>query len=77
MRSPEPLDEGDDEMTFWRFNDLVERNIVSNRQDLMMKQKLYGFPKPVRLGAQSRHGAALFQRAAVKRWVEGFLNRPR
>lgn len=64
-----------DDYSFWRFTDLVERRIVTNRQDLSVKQKLHGFPKPVRLAAPGRHGVALFPAAEVKRWVDARLGR--
>jgi predicted DNA-binding transcriptional regulator AlpA len=64
--APDP----DDAFSFWRFADLVEMRIVTNRADLHNKQKDFGFPKPIRLGGgRGHHGAALFPRDAVKAWI--------
>ena len=64
-----------EEFAFWRFDDLLERRIVTNRQDLSNKQKLYGFPRPVKLGGAGRHGVALFPRRAVEAWIRQRLTR--
>jgi predicted DNA-binding transcriptional regulator AlpA len=64
--TPDPV-VGDDEYAFWRFDDLLERRIISSRADLANKQKA-GFPRPIKL-AKGRGGAAIFNRAAVKAWI--------
>lgn len=71
--TPNPLDA--DEFAFWRFDDLVERRIVTNRQDLSNKQKLHGFPRPVKLAGVGRHGVSLFPRHAVQEWIRQRLAR--
>jgi hypothetical protein len=40
--------------SFYRYPDLVARNIVRNRVTLARWQKNYGFPKPVALGPNTR-----------------------
>jgi predicted DNA-binding transcriptional regulator AlpA len=37
----------------YRFRDLVRSRIVSSRSDLFLKQKDFGFPKPVKLSARA------------------------
>jgi len=64
----------EDEFAFWRFDDLVERRIVTNRQDLSVKQRQFGFPRPVRLAGGGRHGVALFPRQAVQQWIRQRLS---
>jgi len=63
--TPDSLDA--DEFAFWRFDDLVERRIISSRADLANKQKA-GFPRPIKL-AKGRGGAAIFRRDEVKSWI--------
>lgn len=57
-----------DDFAYWRFDDLVERRIVSGRTDLHRKQEMFGFPRPVKL-AEGRGAVALFPRAKVKEWL--------
>lgn len=58
-----------EEFAFWRYSDLVERRIVTNRSDLYRKQQQAGFPRPVKL--TKGHGAvALFPRVEVKEWLK-------
>ncbi len=60
-------DDDDDEFSFWRFADLKERNIVSDRADLFRKQQR-GFPKAVKL-TKGQGAVALFRKPAVKQWL--------
>jgi hypothetical protein len=64
-----------DDIAFLTFDDLVELRIVHNRQDLSIKQRNWGFPRPIRLGAQGRHGRALFERRAVQAWIRQQVDR--
>ena len=57
----------DDEFSFWRYRDLVERRIVSDRTDLFRKQQR-GFPKAVKF-SKGQGAVALFRVAEVKQWV--------
>ena len=56
-----------EEFAFWRFDDLVERRIISSRTDLYRKQKA-GFPRPIKL-AKGRGAIAIFRRDEVKAWI--------
>lgn len=62
--------EPDDEtMLFWRSPDLLQRGYVTNRQDLSVRQRLCGFPRPMRLGGEGRSDAALYIRQGVEQWI--------
>lgn len=63
-----------DAYAFWRYADLIERNIISGRSDLHRKQTLLGFPKATKL-VEGRGAIALFPRAAVQAWVDNRLGR--
>jgi hypothetical protein len=67
-----PPDDDDDEFDFWRFKDLKERNIVSDRADLFRKQQR-GFPKAVKF-SKGQGAVALFRKRAVKQWVRANMN---
>ena len=57
----------DDAYCFWRFADLQERRIVTDRVDLHRKQQR-GFPQAVKFST-GQGAVALFPVAAVKAWV--------
>jgi hypothetical protein len=64
--------DSDEDFEFWRFADLRERRIVTDRADLFRKQKR-GFPKAIKL-SRGMNSVALFQKAAVKAWVRAQMN---
>lgn len=49
----------------YRFEDLLERRIISGRTDLERKQRQHGFPKPVKTGERQ----AWFPKAEVHAWL--------
>ncbi|HEV2897260.1 MAG TPA: hypothetical protein VGX71_05345 [Pseudaminobacter sp.] len=70
MKTGPPDD--DDEFAFWRFADLKERRIVTDRVDLFRKQQR-GFPKAVKF-TPGQGAVALFPQRAVKEWVRANMN---
>jgi hypothetical protein len=58
----------DDDFAFWRYEDLLARNIVGSRTDLQRKQEQLGFPRPLKFRSDPK-SKALFEVAAVKAWV--------
>ena len=61
----------DIESGFYRFNDLVDRRIVSSRSDLSDKQRKLGFPLPVKPGPKQ----ALFLKTEVHRWAQSLVEK--
>ncbi len=61
-----------DEFTYWKYRDLEQRRIVSDRKDLARKQ-LRGFPKPIKL-TKGQGATALFPVAAVKAWLQANMS---
>ena len=55
---------------FYRFDDLVDRRIVSSRSDLSDKQRKLGFPLPVKPGPKQ----ALFLKTEVHRWAQRLVD---
>jgi predicted DNA-binding transcriptional regulator AlpA len=49
----------------YRYQDLRELRIVSSRSDLHGKQKLHGFPRPVKLAKTT----AWFPKSEVHSWL--------
>ena len=68
----DPAQEQDDEFAYWRFEDLLERRIVSDRNDLFRKQLNHGFPRALKT-IQSQNAIGLFKRSAVKQWLRDTL----
>ena len=64
-------DDPDNDVAFFRFEDLKNRNIVHDRSDLHRKQKL-GFPK-TRKFSDSLGAVALFPKDEVLDWVRANL----
>ena len=56
---------------FYRFDDLVDRRIVSSRSDLSDKQRKLGFPLPVKPGPKQ----ALFLKTEVHRWAQRLVEK--
>jgi predicted DNA-binding transcriptional regulator AlpA len=54
-----------DRVNGYRFADLLERRIVSSRSDLHRKQRVLGFPLPVKTGER----AAWFAASEVHEWL--------
>ena len=52
----------------YRYKDLVQARIVSSRSDLHDKQKLLGFPKPIKIGSGAT-GGAWFPKSEVHAWL--------
>jgi hypothetical protein len=61
----------DIEAGFYRFDDLVDRRIVSSRSDLSDKQRRLGFPLPVKPGPKQ----ALFVKTEVHRWAQRLIEK--
>ena len=53
------------ELGGFRFEDLQEKRIVSNRTDLLRKQTDLGFPRAIKTGASQ----AMFLKAEVYAWL--------
>jgi hypothetical protein len=51
----------------YRFKDLQSAGIVSNRTDLSRKQRVHGFPQPIKTGERS----AWFPKSEVHAWLRG------
>jgi predicted DNA-binding transcriptional regulator AlpA len=49
----------------YRFSDLVERRIVSSRSDLHRKQRVHGFPLPIKISDR----AAWWPASEVHAWL--------
>jgi predicted DNA-binding transcriptional regulator AlpA len=52
----------------YRFKDLQQARIVSTRSDLHEKQKMLGFPRPIKLGSGTTAGA-WFPKSEVHAWL--------
>ena len=65
-------DDDDGDFQFWRFKDLLDRRIVSDRADLFRKQQR-GFPKAVKL-TKGQGAVALFSKRAVKDWLRANID---
>ena len=69
---PAEPDDDDDDAFFWRIEDLLERRIVADRNDLFRKQVHRGFPRALK-AIQSPNAISLFKRSAVKAWLRDNL----
>jgi hypothetical protein len=61
-----------DDVSFWRYADLIDRRIVSSRADLHRKQRLHGFPRSIKF-SRAQGAAALFRASDVRKWVADHL----
>lgn len=61
-----------DDFAYWRFADLKERRIVTDRADLFRKQQR-GFPRAVKL-SKGQGAVALFPQDAVKAWLHANIS---
>lgn len=61
-----------DDVSFWRYADLIDRRIISSRADLHRKQTMHGFPRSIKF-SRAQGATALFRASDVCKWVADHL----